>query len=380
MMFWRVLRGSLWHQRRRLGVAAIAVLLGATLTSALVNLSFDVSGQASRQLRAYGANILVFPRGESAIDVTSIGGMVPARRGIPERDLAVLDGLAGVMGYTPYLFLVVRIQGQPVVTAGTRFERVREVNSWWRLNGYWPERPEEGLVGAAAAAALRLTPGERVTLQFGDAAHELTVTGTVETGGPEDSQIFVPLPMAQRLAGRPGEVGMLQVSALASQAPVQDVAAAIEARLPGVDARLLKQLTQAEEDILSRVRRLMALVAALVLTVAAITVGSTQVTAVLERRAEIGLMKALGASDRQVAAQFLAEALSVGVAGGAIGYAVGLGMAAFIGWQVFQADLSPTRAGLPITLAVAAGVTLLASLWPMRQALAVDPAVTLREE
>lgn len=379
-MFRRMLLGSLRHQRGRLGVAAFAVLLGATLTSALVNLSFDVSGQAGRQLRAYGANILVMPRGESAIDVASIGGAVSARHGILESDLGVLDGLAGVMGHAPYLFLIAHIQEQPVVVAGTRFDHVRKLSPWWRLNGKWPERGEEGLVGAAAAKVLGLKTPEQVTLRYGDVTAELTVAGTVETGGPEDSQVFVPLPIAQRLTGRAREVGLVQVSALASQAPLQDVTAAIEARLPGVEARLLEQVTRAEGEVLSRIRRLMALVAILVLTVAAITVGSTMVAGVLERRAEIGLMKALGARTRQVAALFLAEALSVGVAGGVTGYGAGLGLAALIGLQVFQADLSPTRAGLPITLAVAAGVTLLASLWPMRQALAVDPVVSLREE
>ncbi|MEW5960014.1 MAG: FtsX-like permease family protein, partial [Chloroflexota bacterium] len=120
--------------------------------------------------------------------------------------------------------------------------------------------------------------------------------------------------------------------------------------------------------------------AALVLVVAALAVGSTLVTAVLERRAEIGLMKALGAAERRVAAFFLAEGVSIGLLGGLAGYTVGLGLAALIGRQVFQAGLSPHPLGLPITLSVALGVAFLASLWPVRQAMAVDPAVTLRGE
>ena len=202
----------------------------------------------------------------------------------------------------------------------------------------------------------------------------------METGGAEESQIFLPLRVAQSLGERPGEVGLVQVSALAGGRSVEEVAASIQAALPGVEAQPLQRFTRAENLVLSRIRRLMALVAALVVAVAVLTVGSTMVTVVLERRAEIGLMKALGAPGRRVAAFFLAEGLSMGLVGGLLGYAAGLGMAAFIGRQVFQAILSPTPAGLPVTLAVAWGVVLLASFGPVHRALVVDAAVTLRGE
>jgi putative ABC transport system permease protein len=380
MMFWRVLRGSLRYQRGRLAIATLAVLLGASLISALVNLSFNVSSQAGRELRAYGANLVLLPKGESVTEATSILGATTAERGIPEADLTTLDSVREVVGYAPYLYLVADIGGQPVVVGGTQFNRARAVSPWWQVKGQWPVRPEEGLVGASVARALGLAPGDQVTLAYGEATHMLTVAGVLQTGGPEDSQVLVPLKLAQTLSGQPGEVSMVQVSVLAGQRTVEEVAADIEARLPDVDARALRQFAQAEAEVLRRIRRLMALVAALVLAVAALTVGSTLITAVLERRAEIGLMKALGASDRRVAAFFLAEALSMGIAGGLLGYVAGLGMAAFIGQQVFQATLSPTPLGLPVTLGVATGVVLLASLWPVRQALAVDPATTLRGE
>jgi len=380
MMFWRVLRGSLRYQRSRLAMATLAVLLGAGLISALVNLSFDVSGQAGRELRAYGANLVLLPREESTTETTSPLGTTLAKRTFPEADLAALDAVEAVVGYAPYLYLVADIGEQPVVVAGTQFDRARTVSPWWQIEGLWPARSEDGLVGASVARTLGLAPGDRVTLTYGKATHTLSVAGVLQTGGPEDSQVFVPLKVAQTLSGQPGEVSTVQVSALAGQRSVEAVAADIEARLPGVDARALRQFAQAEAEVLRRIRRLMALVAALVLVVAALTVGSTLITAVLERRGEIGLMKALGASDRRVASFFLAEALSMGVAGGLLGYVAGLGVAAFIGQQVFQAALSPTPIGLPVTLGVAVGVVLLASLWPVRQALAVDPAITLRGE
>ena len=378
-MFRRVVWGSLRHQWRRLGIGTLAVLLGAGMISALVNLSFDVRGQAGRELRAYGANLLLLPRG-AVTAAAAVQGTAVEGAGIPEGDLAPLDAVEQVVGYSPYLYLVAEIGDQPVVVAGTWFDRARTISPWWRIEGRWPGDTGDGLIGAGVARALGLGLNDRVVLEYGVRTLELTVSGIVETGGAEDSQVLVDLALAQSLSGRAGEVELVQVSALAGERSVEDVAASIEARLPGVEARPLQRFTQAEQVVLGRVRRLMALVAALVLAVAALTVGSTMFTAVLERRQEIGLMKSLGAGGRRVAALFLAEGLSMGVAGGLVGYAAGLGLAALIGRQVFQANLSPAPGGLPITLAVAVGMVILASLWPVRRALAVDPAVTLRGE
>lgn len=380
MMFWRVLWGSLRYQKSRLAVAILAVLLGASLISGLVNLSFDVSSHAGRELRAYGANLVLMPREGSAKVASSILDTVMAGRSFPETDLAMLNSYEEIVSYVPYLYLVADVAGKPVVVTGTQFDRALEVSPWWQVRGRWPTHTEDGLIGVRVARTLGLAPGNRVTLNYGEASHTLTIAGVLQTGGPEDSQVFVSLKEAQMLSGRPEEISMIRVSVLAGKRSVEELAADIETRLPDVDARALRQFVQPEADVLRRTRRLMSLVAALVLIMASLTVGSTLFTAVLERRAEIGLMKALGAGNRRVAGFFLAEALSMGIVGGVMGYVAGLGLAAFIGWKVFQSPLMPTPIGFPVTLGAALGVVLLASLWPVRKALAVDPAVTLRGE
>ena len=374
-MFWRVLARVLRHRWDQLAVAMLAVLLGTALISALANLSFDMATQTGRELRAYGANILVLPRA-----VTPGLGGLGEEQGIPERDLATLDGIPDIFGYAPYLYLATEVQGQPVVIAGVAFERLQSISPWWEITGRWPSAPGEALVGAASAKALALKPGQHVTVGLEGVQRELEVVGLVQAGGAEDNQILVPLPLAQALGGRPGQVGLVQVSALASSRPAAEVAAAIAARLPNVQARPLRQFAQAEEVVLSKIRLLMALVAAMVLGVAALAVGSSMATGVLERRTEIGLMKALGAAQSQVAALFLAESLSIGAVGGFAGYLVGLGVAALIGFQVFHARLNPNPFALPVSLAVALGVVLVASVWPVHRAMSVEPAMTLRGE
>ncbi|NIQ55324.1 MAG: FtsX-like permease family protein [Gammaproteobacteria bacterium] len=319
-------------------------------------------------------------RSAGAVTASSIPGTAGGADGIDARKLTSLADVPGVVDYAPFVYLVAETGARPVVVAGTDYARVRSMSPWWKVDGRWPIGPREGLLGIDAARALGVRPGETLELKYGNRTLSARIRGVLETGGPEDAQVLVPLASAQRLVGRPDEVGFVQVSAAVQDRSADEVAGAIEARLPGVEATPLRQFTGAEERVLTRIQRLIALVSALVLAVAGLTVASTMVTRVLERREEVGLMKALGAPSRRVAGLFLAEAAGIGLAGGFLGHLGGLGFAGFIGRTVFESALEPSPTALPIAVSVAAVAAILASLWPVHRALAVDPAIALRGE
>ncbi len=380
-MFWRMLSGSLRHQRARLTVAVLAMALGSTLVSALLNLSGDIGGQVGQQLRAYGANILIRPSPLSAANGTGTElAEAAAARTMAVADLEAIGRVKGVMGVVPYLYALVEAQGRPVVLAGVDLAPARSVNGWWQVNGAWPQAADEVLVGVRAAAALDLLLGQALEVKYGDRSRVLRVAGTLDTGGPEDDQLVAPLLAVQELASQPGKAGLALVSALATDRPLEAVARELQALLPDAEVRPLAQLAKAESRVLDRVRLLIGLVAALVLVAGGLTVAGTLNTIVVERRGEIGLMKSLGAADRRVASLFLAEALSVGTIGGAVGYLAGTALALAIGRHVFDAAVTPAAWGLPGTLLVGLAVTLAAGLFPVQGALKVDPVKTLRGE
>ncbi|HJW84112.1 MAG TPA: ABC transporter permease [Anaerolineae bacterium] len=381
-MFKRIVLGSLRHQRARLSIAALAMALGSALVSGLLNLSGDIGGQVGRELRAYGANIVIRPR-EQSMRVGSGGlefGAVTSEQTLVEADLERMNQVEGVMGYVPFLYAVVEVERRPVVLAGVGLEAGRSLNTWWQVQGRWPETDDELLAGVRAAEALGLAPGEAVGVKYGDETLAMRVVGVLETGGPEDEQLVTGLRAAQMLTNQPGRVGLVMVSALAAERSLETIARELQATLPQAEVRTLAQFAQAEATVLNKVRLLIGLVAALVLIAGALTVAGTLNIIVMERRTEIGLMKALGADDRRVAGLFLIEALNIGGAGGVVGYLAGLALAIAIGQRVFQATIAPTAWGPPGTLLIALCVALLASLLPVRHALAVDPVKTLRGE
>ena len=122
----------------------------------------------------------------------------------------------------------------------------------------------------------------------------------------------------------------------------------------------------------------MILVAAVAIAAAGLGVMATMTTTVLERRQEIGLMKALGAEPRQIARQFLLEAGVCGLMGGAVGAAAGLGLARIIGTQVFGVPIAPNPVTVPFVLGLALLVALLGAALPTRRAARLDPVMTLR--
>lgn len=381
-MFWRILLASLHHQRARLGVAALAMTLGSTLVSGLLNLSGDIGGQVGRELRAYGANLIIRPKERSLL--VGMGelefGEVSAAQTLAEADLEPVRQVKGVVGILPYLYTVVEANERPAILAGVDFTAARSINTWWQVQGRWPEAADEILAGRWAAEALNLAPGGSLSVTYGGQTLALRVAGILETGAAEDDQLVASLPVVQTLTSQPGRVGLVMVSALAADHSLDAVAGEIQGLLPGAEVRTLAQFAQAETKVLNKVRLLIGLVAALVLLAGALTVAGTLNTMVIERRTEIGLMKALGAADRRVASLFLVEALSVGAVGGVAGYLAGLALALAIGWKVFGAAITPTVWGLPGTLFVGLGVAWAAGLLPVQRALQIDPVITLRGE
>jgi putative ABC transport system permease protein len=111
-----------------------------------------------------------------------------------------------------------------------------------------------------------------------------------------------------------------------------------------------------------------------------ICVTTTMMTVVMERRKEIGLKKALGAENRRVAKEFLGEGLMLGILGGLLGSFTGFLFARIVSVSVFGRGLNPEFHLVPITVAVSALVTIVASLWPVRKAVDVEPAIVLRGE
>ncbi|MBI2288695.1 MAG: FtsX-like permease family protein [Chloroflexi bacterium] len=385
-MLRRIIIKSLITRKRHLLVAATAVLLAASLIASLVTLSLGMKTQASRELEAYGANMILLP--ETMSLPAGAGGLtfgnIVSDGYITEESIRLLeaDQIAEVRSYAPYLYTIASYQEQKVVLAGTIFDQLRELSPYWKIEGDWvnDSQDEKGsIIGRKVAQRFNLHPGDRFRLDFGGASRDFSVTGIADVGGSEDNQIFINLKITQLLSGRDGQVDLVQIRASTEKRPLPAIATELE-KLLSVKAKVISQIAEAEARVLFKVELLMALITALTLLASGVAVFSTLTTSVLERIKEIGLMKALGARNSRIALIFLAEAWAIGLAGGLLGNILGLGMAQAIAKSVFNSYLSPQVVVIPITVAAALAVATVASLGPVRTALTVEPVITLRGE
>jgi len=290
-------------------------------------------------------------------------------------------------------------------------------NPWWQLiKGRWfaegaPEcvvgknlaRKAGTLVGGKFLAGLPI--GDNLVVYRGENVPPLflKVVGILDSGGPEDDAVIVPLSIAQQIAGKPGQYRKLYVSALTkpeddfgrrdpktmtpteferwSCSPyVSSIAYSIEQILPGADVRVVRRVAEGEGQILTRVRMLLWLVTGAALLAAALAVGASSAASVIERRTEIGLMKAIGAGSGTVGFLLAAEQLLLAFVGGGAGYALGIILARLLGERIFGAAPEPSLIVFLVIIALATGVTLLGSAIPLRRASRYEPAPILRGE
>jgi putative ABC transport system permease protein len=429
-MFLRLVADSFSRRPRHKLLTGAALALGMAVATAALSVSLDVGDRLAREFRSLGANLVVTPKADSL--PLEIGGVdyrpVNAGAYLPESDLGKLKTIFwrnNIIGFAPILEIqahVLPVGGKwleasvigtwveheaGVPDGGTFSTGVTKTNPWWRIDGRWfSEGSKECVVGIEFAKKNGIKIGDFVALATGTVTKIPSpekVTGILSSSGTEDNGVMVPLSRAQELARRPSEYRRLYVSALTKPeddfgrrdpttlAPadyerwyctpyISSIALQIGQVLPGADVRVIHRVADGEGAILTRVQTLLWLVTFASLLAAALAVGASSAASVIERRTEIGLMKALGAGSGTVGFLLAAEQLLLAVVGGGLGYSLGILLARLVGQKIFGAAPEFSFLVLSVIIGLAALVTLLGSAIPLRRASRYEPAPILRGE
>ena len=377
-MFWRLLWKLVRGSSGRLVVAILALVSGGMVISALLNLEFDIERKLTQEFRMLGANLMISP-----VSNTQMTGAPSALMNESEA-FAAIQNLKdpAVVAAVPFLYVVERAGDTPVVVAGTKMEDLPKLEPAWRIEGQWNSSRDNQvpcLVGRNVAQRLHLALNSPLDLTYlGKSAH-LTVIGIVDAGGAEDNQIFMQLPEVQSVAGFPGQIGLVQLSVRGATKTISDYAARLAGALPSYEVRPIRQVTEAEGDLLSRIRLLIVSMVLLILALTALCVLATMAALAMERRQDVGLMKALGGSIARIVALFMAEVGVLGAAGGFVGAILGIALSRWMGQRVFGTAISARWEIFPLTIALMVAVALAGAL-PLRLLGKVKPAVIFRGE
>ena len=426
-MFFRMLLSAVFRRRSRAVMAVVASLVGAATLSCLAMICIAVPQQMNQEMRAYGANLIVTPladseNGKSGIDdamVEHTTQMVSAK---------------GSEKHATYRYENVRVNAAPYVMAGVNPAQVRNLNHHWVVDGSWPSAGKV-LVGRDVADAMGLKVGGSITIGYrasdnaassGQASQsgtdgtdgtaqpgtdgtsdgqtssgstgaqqtqnghvssdimdtsgtEFRVAGIVDTGGSEDSIIYALAGDVDKLTGSTRGVDVIEYSSGAS-----DLTALVNSindmTSMHVKAQQVTKITASDTRVITMLQTLFWIVSLVVLVFTLVGVGTTISSIVSQRRNEIGLRKALGASSHAIGVEFYVESAVYGLLGGLPGTATGYGMARWLCATVFERSIGFNWWLAVVSVVFSALVAVVASIPPVHRATRIDPAVVLREE
>ena len=478
-MFLRMITASLLRRRSRMLIALLSIGIGATILAGLITIYVDVPRQMSAQFRSYGANMILLPRQEGALTSETLKEALSA---IPP------DELVGAAPYR-YVRLDMSLRQQSFTSAGTDFVQVQKTSPYFSVEGAYPEKPREILLGKEVADIIGAKPGSSIQLSFkptvtesenisddwvagaalsgsaegwntalvtvsvtldedakistitvdasaqtpefggraetdeaflsqfvgktlpvkckdvdaltgatitshavvdalnnarsaaegtaGERTGYFNVTGILETGGEEEGYVFMALEDLQNLTGE-DRLDVAELSISAGSEKLEQYSEAISSEL--LNARLVKRVTRSETAVLGKLQALVFLVTIVVLLLTMICVSTTMMAVVSERRREIGLRKALGASDNSIREEFLGEGMFLGALGGIMGALFGFVFAQVVSVNVFGSSITFQPLLLPIAVIISMAIAAASCLLPIKHAVAIDPALVLKGE
>ena len=419
-MFITMLFSAVFRRKSRALMAVIATLVGAATLFCLAAICLVVPQQMSDEMRAYGANIIVTPlEGEwkNGIDRAMV---------LHTNDMVLAKG---AMRSATYRYENVRINAAPYVLAGIDVRSVKSLNKHWNVDGSWPSSGNV-MVGRDVASSMGLKIGSRIAIAYRssdntDGSHKpaeksesksasksanksanqsaqnssqqklvegristdimdthgttFRVCGILDTGGAEDSMLYSLNADVNTLTRvkRGADVIAYSSSAPSVDAVVRSINDMTSMR---VRAQQVTKVTAADTGIITMLRSLFCIVSLVVLVLMMVGVSTTISSIVQQRRNEIGLRKALGASARSIGVEFTAEAGLYGFVGGIAGTAVGYVFARLLAAMVFARDLGVNWWLVAFSVAFSIIASCVAALPPVLRASKIDPAIVLREE
>lgn len=373
-MYLKMITSSLIRRRSRMLVALLAIAIGSTVLSGLLTIYYDIPRQMGTVFRSYGANLIFLPaESESKITQEQIGAIKQ-----------VIDS-EKLVGFAPYIYQSAKVNEQPYMIAATDLASAKSNSPYWLIRGDWPHNKKEVLIGHEISRNIELSVGDTFIVNTpkpnGDVTvNECTVSGIVTTGGVEEEFIFMSLEDIKGIIGYDDQFDVIECSIDGNQEYLKSIADTVSKQVNGITPRLVKRVTESQDVVLNKLQALVWIVTIIVLFLTMICVTTTMMAVVAERRKEIGLKKALGASNSSVVKDFMGEAVMLGLIGGILGVVLGYVFADNVSISVFAREVSFPVQLAPFTVIASIIITIVSCLFPVRATVDIDPALVLRGE
>ena len=383
---------DIFRRRTKLLVGVLGVVIAASAIVAVITTFTAATDSLYDESGKFGANIIIRPQTNSIPLIegsTTVGSISTGENYIDESKLPniyTIENSANLAVVSPRLYGIANIgisSSSPVILMGVDPKEEPKIKAWWKLDGRWISAEDgertEVMLGSDIAKPLGLVVGSTITLTNGNNSVDGDVVAVIETtGGSEDGYIITSLKTAQYLFDNEGKISSIEVRALCNDCPVEEMSRQIEAALLNVEARAMSQIVLSEMALIKRTQSSAMAVSIITLLVSALTVASTMLASVNEKLKEIGIMRAVGASDIQIVSMLLFEGAIIGAIGGSVGFVLGTLVSFVAAPLLLSVTPSPIWILLPAAAGVSIAVGMVASVIPAKRAVSIDPAEVLR--
>ncbi|HEV3291713.1 MAG TPA: ABC transporter permease, partial [Streptosporangiaceae bacterium] len=396
----KIILQSLLARKRRLVTTALAVIIGVAFTAGTLMLT-DSMGKTFNDLSAgvyKGTDAVV--RAKAVFNDTAGGGeqrppidasLVPALSHVP--------GVAHAQGIVQGYAQLIGKDGTPVGTGnapalGGNWGTVPTLNPFQLVAGHAPQAPDEVVIDKQSATSGHLAVGDTTTVLLSGPPQRVRVAGIAVFGTADSpagaSVVLFTTPVAERLIGAPGKFTSISFAAAPGVSQQQLVASLARVLPPGTEAvtgaKIIQETKDSFQQILQTFSKFLLIFAVIALVVGAFIIMNTFAITVAQRTQENGLLRALGASRRQVLGSVLVEAVAVGAIAALLGLAAGIAVATGL-----KALLGAFGFGLPggslvlsantvvVSLLLGLGVTVVAAISPARKAAKVSPVAAMQQ-
>ena len=410
-MFLRIIKSSILNSKDSKFLAFLTIFLSVSLIACMLNITLKIGDEVAKELRSYGSNIVVLPRSQSLS--IEIGGKEysPLKNDdyLAESELHKIKEIFwrnNITSFAPFLYA--KAGGYDII--GTYFEKdvgvsdepdfrvgVKSLYPFWNVEGKWPI--DDVMDEVLAGNKLSLKIGDTLNLN----GNQVKVVGILSGGDSEASKIIASLKLAQKLTNKEGLIAKAEVGAMTipendlsvkarrnldaldsveydtwyCSAYVSSIAYQITEEYPNASAKAVLSVSEAQSGITKKIQNLMGVVSILSLLISSICITSLLSSEIYKRKKEIGLLKALGASNFMIYIQFAAEIFVICILSSLVGAVVGYALSWAIAYQIFGSFIGVSLMVFPLSIVFGLLICIIGSILPLRGVIKLLPAEVL---
>ncbi len=359
---------SLIYSHQRLFIIALSVFIGALISSAFLNIYFDIDTKLSHELKAYGANVALSPKKE---------------RLISNEKFAELKEKLEARALTPYLFDFLNLGSTSGVVLGTDFKALKITKPFLEIKegsfSLSDFKEDSAFIGVNLAKSLEAKVGSQIQIynQSTSKSAKVTIKAILLSNDEFDSLLLVPLKLLQDLSN----TGAIHYANAVLYGDFESISAKTQALSDEiVSVKPISSVSLSEALVLDKIKALMFLIVFIVLIIVTTSVNTTLSSIILSRKKEVALRLALGSKEGEIFKLFASECFVVSFLSCVLGAFCGIFLANIFGLLIFNAGIDFRFKAVFFSVLISMIFAAFAAFFPLKKALKINVCENLKGE